>query len=182
MQEANREEIDRDDIEDPLPMIQASPAMEEEFPGSSVVATELILNLVALSDQIESYGEALMYEHGLPSSAAFNVLTIVLGAGEPLPPSVIAQRMVVSRQTITGVLDSLQKRGLIRRIPHAEDRRMTLIEVTPEGRKRAEALLPRLHAAERDGMSCLTLDEQKTLLRLIARLQRNIPPPGNPFD
>jgi DNA-binding MarR family transcriptional regulator len=163
------------DPEEPSPMFRVNPGFEEEWPGASALATELVLNLVSLADRLQSYGQALMSECDLPSSAAFNVLAIVLGAGEPLPPSVIAQRMVVSRQTITGILDSLEKRGLARRVPHAEDRRMTLIEITPEGKRRTENLLPRLHAAESEGMSCLTPEEQRTLLRLIAQLQHSIP-------
>jgi MarR family 2-MHQ and catechol resistance regulon transcriptional repressor len=114
-------------------------------------------------------------EHGIPSATAFNVLTILHGAGEPLPPSVIADRMIVTRGTMTSVLDSLQRHGLVRRVPHASDRRMVLVEITREGISSVEAVLPRFHDAEQRWMSCLTVEEQHSLLHMIALLQANSP-------
>jgi DNA-binding MarR family transcriptional regulator len=109
--------------------------------------------------------------YGVPSRAAFNVLAILHGTEEPLPPSVIAERMIVSRPTVTGILGTLERRGLIARIPHGTDRRMSLVSIAPEGRRRVEQLLPVLHDAEQRWMSCLSADEQRTLLRTVARLQ-----------
>jgi DNA-binding MarR family transcriptional regulator len=55
------------------------------------------------------------------------VLGILKDAGRPCPPNYISERLIVSRATVTGVLDTLVKRGLVRREPHPTDRRMVLV-------------------------------------------------------
>lgn len=155
----------------PEPHFRIESGFEQTWPGASALATECILNLGLLSEQMAAFGESLVRTHGLPSRAAFNVLAIVDGAGEPLPPSVIAGRMIVSRPTMTGILGSLERRGLIRRLPHPTDGRMALVEITPQGRERLVRLRPELHRAEKTWMECLTEAERRALLRMLARLQ-----------
>ena len=107
------------------------------------------------------------------SPSARGVLAVVEGAGEPLEPSVIAQRIVVTTGSMTSLLDNLEKRGLIRRLPHPEDRRKLLIDITPAAQDIVDELLPSLHARERDVMgAALSTSEQRSLLRLLAKLQR----------
>lgn len=158
---------------DPEPRIRLEGGFEEEWPGTSALATECVLNLTFLHERMAAFAEALIRRHGLPSLAAFNVLTVVQGAGEPLPPSTIAERMIVSRPTMTGILATLERRDLVRRLPHGGDRRMSLVEVTPEGCARLARLRPELHQAEKRWMGCLSEAEQRVLLRTIAKLQAN---------
>ena len=54
---------------------------------------------------------------------------------------------------MTSVLDTLEKRGLIRRLPHATDRRKILVQITPAAQEIVDELLPSLHACERDVIS-----------------------------
>lgn len=155
------------------PAIRLEPHFETEWPGADTRSTACVLNLAYLVTQMTTFGEALVHRHDVPSIAAFNVLTILHGAGEPLPPSVIAGRMVVSRPTMTGIIRSLGQRGLIRSEPHPTDHRMRLVEITASGRDCVERLRPELHLAEKRWMSCLTPEEQDQLLHLVSRLQAN---------
>jgi DNA-binding MarR family transcriptional regulator len=118
------------------------------------------------------------------SPSARGVLAVVEGAGQPLEPSVIAERLVVTTGSMTSLLDNLEKRGLIRRLPHPDDRRKLLIDITPEARAIVDALLPALHAREREVVgAALTASEQRSLLRSLAKLQQaaldaqSTPPP-----
>jgi DNA-binding MarR family transcriptional regulator len=160
------------------PRLRVEPGFEEAWPGASALATECVLNLHVLMDEIEAFGQSVVRRHGIPSVAAFNALTILHGADGPLPPSVIAARMIITRPTMTGILGSLARRGLIARSPHVADRRMSLVEITNEGRARVERLLPALHQSERRWMACLSEEEQRTLLAMIARLQAHEPSEG----
>ena len=47
----------------------------------------------------------------------------------------LSQRMMVSNGNITGLVDRLAARGLIRRKPSPTDRRAQIVSLTPEGRK-----------------------------------------------
>jgi DNA-binding MarR family transcriptional regulator len=107
------------------------------------------------------------------SPSARQILAVVEGAGEPLEPSVIAERLLITSGSVTSLLDNLEKRGLIRRLPHPEDRRKLLVEITPAAQAIIDELLPELHARERDVIStALSITEQRELLRLIAKLQQ----------
>ena len=136
-----------------------------------------MLNLGVLAEQMAAFGEGLTRRHGVPSRAAFNVLAILAGAGGPLPPSTIAERMVVSRPALTGVLATLERRGMVHRLPHPTDGRMALVEPTPRGLSAVTALRPALHRAERAWLDCLSEDERSQLLGMLARLQGNAPAP-----
>jgi len=106
------------------------------------------------------------------SPSARQILAIVEGAGEPLEPSVIADRLLITTGSVTSLLDNLEKRGLVRRLPHPQDRRKLLIDITPTAQTIVDELLPSLHAREREVMSsALSTDEQHELLKLIAKLQ-----------
>jgi DNA-binding MarR family transcriptional regulator len=106
------------------------------------------------------------------SASARGVLAVVEGAGQPLEPSVIAERLVVTTGSMTSLLDNLEKRGLIRRLKHPEDRRKLLIDITPAAQAIVDELLPSLHARERDVMdAALSASEQRSLLQLLAKLQ-----------
>jgi DNA-binding MarR family transcriptional regulator len=47
----------------------------------------------------------------------------------------LSQRMMVSNGNITGLVDRLAEQGLIRRRPLPKDRRVQVVNLTPEGRK-----------------------------------------------
>src|SRR4051794_38945290 len=82
---------------DPAPEVRVGGQQEQEWPGSSSLATDCVLNLVRLADRMLGYGLAITAGHGVRSVGAFNVLTILHGADGPLLPSTIAARMIVTR-------------------------------------------------------------------------------------
>ena len=107
------------------------------------------------------------------SPSARQILATIEGAGQPLEPSVIAERLLVTTGSMTSLLDNLEKRDLIRRQPHPADRRKLLIDITPAAQAIVDELLPSLHARERDVMcAALTPNEQRSLLKSLAKLQQ----------
>jgi len=156
-------------------MLRVPPELEDEFPGSSALATECFLNIGMLAGGVRAAVQQLIQAHGLPSMAAFNVLTVLEGARAPLPPSAIAERMMVSRPTTTGLLDSLERRRLVKRVSHKGDGRMRLVTVTPAGAKVARAIMPELHQFERQLMTVLPEPELRRLLASVAALQHHLP-------
>jgi DNA-binding MarR family transcriptional regulator len=62
-----------------------------------------------------------------------------------LPLGLMGERLQVHRASVTNVIDRLEAQGLVRRVPHASDRRAVLAEVTGEGRRLAEEATERLN-------------------------------------
>ena len=122
-------------------------------------------------------GEALVGEldrciaatFGMPHAAA-TALAVIDGAGEPVTPSQVSDRVLVASATMTATLDLLEYRGWIRRIPNPADRRSVLIEITPDGRAVADQLLPGIRTVERNILSALTPGERAHLLEMLAKI------------
>jgi DNA-binding MarR family transcriptional regulator len=52
-----------------------------------------------------------------------------------LPLGKIGERLQVHPTSVTNTIDGLELSGYVRRLPHATDRRTTLAEITPQGRR-----------------------------------------------
>lgn len=124
-----------------------------------------------LATMIERMSQAWVRDQGLSSLAAFNVLTVLQGAGEPLQPSTIAARLMVTRGTLTGILDSLERGGYIDRRQQGGDGRTRVVTLTDSGRRKVVELRPRVHQAERHLVGGLTPAEQAALVGMLARIQ-----------
>jgi MarR family transcriptional regulator, 2-MHQ and catechol-resistance regulon repressor len=154
------------------PLIRVGDDFEEEYPGASALATECYANLYRAADLLMALHNRQTLDEYQLSPSGRQVLAIVEGAGEPLEPSVIADRLLITSGSVTSLLDNLEKRGLIRRLPHPNDRRKLLVDITPAAQAIVDDLLPSLHAREREVMSsAFSTKEQHELLTLIAKLQ-----------
>ena len=151
-------------------IVKIDPDFEKHYPGASATATEAAMNLVRTADLLVKRISALVQPFGLSPSSAL-ALSIIADAKAPLPPNEIAERLIISRATITGLLDSLERRGYVRRMPHSSDRRMLLIEPTESGRSIANEFRLVVHRQQKEWMAALTELEQGQLVDTLHRLQ-----------
>ena len=155
------------------PSIQLTPDFEVLYPTSSARATECAMNLVLTADLlVKRIATLLQPLHLTPTSGL--VLSILADAESPLPPNEIADRLIVSRATVTGLLDSLERRAYIRRLPHPSDRRMILAEITATGRQAASVFRPIVHQHQKEWFEVLGETEQQQLLVALHRLQESL--------
>jgi DNA-binding MarR family transcriptional regulator len=98
------------------------------------------------------------------------VLRILAGAGSPLRVSELARRLDVIPRSATSVVDLLEERGLVERRPDPDDRRATLVALTPPGGDVLRALRDRRAAGLASLLDRLTADEQAELIRLLTIL------------
>ncbi len=99
----------------------------------------------------------------------FGLLEALLHKG-PLPVSVLGRKLLLTTGSITTAVDRLARRGLVRRKDHPQDRRVRLVELTPQGRELIEPAFVR-HAADlEEVVSVLTPEERATLSALLRRL------------
>jgi DNA-binding MarR family transcriptional regulator len=155
------------------PLVRVDDDFEHEYPGADALATECFANLWRAGDLLMDLHTRHTYDEHRLSASARDILAIVEGAGEPLEPSVIAERLLITTGSMTSLLDNLEKRGLIRRLPHPSDRRKLLIDITPAAQEIVDALLPTMHLRERAVIgAALTQTEQRVLLKTLAKVQR----------
>jgi DNA-binding MarR family transcriptional regulator len=150
--------------------IQLPADFSQRYPGASVTATESAMNLVRTADMLVKRIAQVLQPFDLTPASAL-ALGILADAGTPLPPNQIADRLILSRATVTGLLDSLEKRGHVRRLPHATDRRMLLIELTETGRRVAHECRLVVHQNQKAWLAALSEQEQGQLIHALQRLQ-----------
>jgi MarR family transcriptional regulator, negative regulator of the multidrug operon emrRAB len=81
------------------------------------------------------------------SPSQFNVLNLLSGRSGGVTQSELSRELITHRSNITGLVDRLEARGLVRRTEMPGDRRAFLVQLTPAGRRLLEEILPCYHAA-----------------------------------
>jgi len=150
--------------------VEIDPDFEKRYPDASPTATEAAMNLVRTADMLVKRINVLVQPFGLSPSSAL-ALSVIVNEEVPLPPNEIAERLIISRATITGLLDSLERRGYVRRMPHSSDRRMLLIEPTESGRSVANEFRLVVHKHQKQWLAVLSESEQGQLVNTLHRLQ-----------
>lgn len=85
------------------------------------------------------------------STPQYAILVHATEAGVPL--SQICQQMLADNSNLTRLVDRLEARGLVRRAPDPRDRRVTLVQLTPEGAALIGELRPRHRAIIEERMN-----------------------------
>lgn len=150
--------------------IKIAPDFEERYPDASAKATECAMNLILTAGLLEKRISSLLAPYGL-SPATGLVLSILADSETPVSPNKIADRLIISRASVTSLLDSLEKRGFVKRKPHLSDRRMILVELTDSGRQVANRFRPIVHQHQKVWLSALNEKEQEQLIETFQRLQ-----------
>jgi DNA-binding MarR family transcriptional regulator len=124
-------------------------------------------------DMRESF-ERFLSQYGL-SNGRFLVLAVMFRTpDEAVSPSSLAHGVGVTRATMTGLLDGLERDGLVTRADDAEDRRKKLVRLTPQGQELIQRVLPEHSRRTTRFAACLTCEEWVTLTALLARIQSGI--------
>ena len=88
------------------------------------------------------------------------VLT-VLDSKEPLSQQQAAARLAIDRTTMVAMIDVLEDKGLVARLPDPADRRKNIVALTPDGTRTLRAATRASLAAERRFLAPLGADAQR---------------------
>jgi DNA-binding MarR family transcriptional regulator len=152
------------------PWIELPPDFDERFPGAAAKATEAAMNLARAGDLLVKRIAELVQPFDLSPSSAL-MLSILADSETPLVPSEIADHLILTRASVTSLLDSLEGNGYVRRTPHPTDRRMLLIEITEQGRQIANDFRQVVHRNQKAWMATLSDGELDELTDMLQRLQ-----------
>jgi DNA-binding MarR family transcriptional regulator len=128
---------------------------------TSIMRAQQVL-MARLNDMLRPYGLTF------PRYEALMLLSFTRRGALPLGK--IGERLQVHRTSVTNIVDKLEADGLVRRVPHAEDRRATLAEITPAGRETAARATAALNDAA-FGIDALGNDEQEAVTALLRALR-----------
>ena len=92
----------------------------------------------------------------------------------PMSPSELGERLIVTRATVTGVVDSLERRGYVLRSPNPNDRRGIMVELTPAGLDAVAQVRTIIHRLEREWMAALSEADLAAYIDLMHRIQNTV--------
>jgi len=149
----------------------------EQTPDGNVLATEAVMNTIRTADMLfDQIGRLLRPLH---VSAAGGLVLGILRDHGAMTPSELGERLIVTRATVTGVLDSLERSRFVRRSPNPADRRSLVVEITPAGLAVVGELRTIVHRNEKAWMSTLSDTQLRDYIAQLHRIQDRLSPdPG----
>lgn len=105
------------------------------------------------------------------SQAQASVLFVLKSVGRPLPLSRLARLLVQEAQSVTSLVDRLEDRRLVQRVPDTHDRRVINVELTQEGEALFERIYPPAFDCISDIFSSLNSRELHGLTESLRKLR-----------
>jgi DNA-binding MarR family transcriptional regulator len=102
------------------------------------------------------------------SPAQCHVLHL-LEPGHPIPMGQLAETLACDASNVTGLVDRLESKGLLRRQPSATDRRLKVLDLTPAGARLRTVVLDRMTNPP-ETLKRLSRTEQERLVRILRHL------------
>lgn len=144
---------------------------EQEYPGSSFLASRAFLEIENVGARIGRAVAAVCRAQGL-SHAAINALAVIEGNEEPIATGDLAARMHVTSGTMTSLIDTLERQGLVTRQADPDDRRRLLIDITPQANAVLDEVLPAIQQIAKALLATFPERQLKTLLATLDDVHR----------
>lgn len=181
-----------------LPRYECIIAGSKIFPDLDPTACEVFLHLLRAGDEVFGVVERNLTEHNI-SQGRFSVLMLLwnpaqrrteapaggtcagtCASNSPRTPAELAEAAGVTRATMTGLIDTLERDGLVRREPDPDDRRMMSVRLTPKAEKFLIDLLPAHFQIMACLMASLSESERRTLVQLLTKILQTASELGAP--
>lgn len=88
--------------------------------------------------------------------------------------NMLTEYLVVSRQSLDGVLKRMERDRHVLRVPHPDDGRARLVVMTEQGRAFWQQLQQRIHQFYAQGLEGMGFDDMVSILHYLGKLQENL--------
>jgi len=168
-----------------LPRYDCLREAAKEFPDLDPSAMEAFLHLLRTGDEVFAVNNHNLAAHHI-SDGRFGVLMLLWRCCQPRiaalmgdkpgvagsrTPAELADAAGVTRATMTGLIDTLERDGFVKREPNLADRRMMSVSLTAAGEAFLHDFVPGHFKAISSLMGSLTEIERTTLVRLLGKIQ-----------
>src|ERR1700675_2418712 len=140
-------------------------------PELEVGALQVTGRLSRIGPLLAKRQESVFGRFGLNRGEA-GALSALRIAGPPhrLSPTRLARGLMLSSAGVTGRIDRLERRGLVRRLPDPDDRRGVIIELTDQGLEVVDAAVAAIAISDRQLLERLDAEEIARLEAILRKL------------
>ena len=155
-----------------MPKIQMPDDFYDQTPDANVMATEAVMNTIRTADMLFDLIGRLL--RPLNVSAAGGLVLGILRDHGPMSPSALGERLIVTRATVTGLVDSLEQHGFVRRSANPTDRRSLVVQITPAGQAVLQELRTIVHRNEKAWLSGLSEPDLRSYIEQLHQIQDSL--------
>ncbi|MFD1040511.1 MarR family winged helix-turn-helix transcriptional regulator [Virgibacillus byunsanensis] len=136
------------------------------------IEEELSLKLfIVLSHALQSIKKRVeedIRSYGL-NPTEFAVLELIYSKGDQ-PIQKIGEKVLIASSSITYVVDKLERKKLLKRIPCPTDRRITYAAITAEGTNKMNEIFPKHREGIHEIVGGLDSDEKESIIQQLKKL------------
>ncbi len=149
--------------------------LAQRYERMDIPSVQALVKLLRTGSDLLTGFEKRLGTYGL-SQGRFLILVILNRTPKtPLTPSGLAEKLGVTRATMTGLVTGLEKDQLITRQADSVDKRKIHIRLTAKGIQRLESILPDYYDRINSLMQGLSLNQKTTLISLLEIVDTGIP-------
>ena len=152
--------------------IQMPEDFYDQTPDANILATEAAMNTIRTADMLFDLIGRLL--RPLNVSAAGGLVLGILRDHGPMSPSALGERLIVTRATVTGLLDSLERHGFVRRSANPADRRSLVVQIAPAGLTVLQELRTIVHRDEKAWLSTFSDADLRGYITYLHRIQDSL--------
>jgi DNA-binding MarR family transcriptional regulator len=132
-----------------------------------------MLSILTSFEVLARYLEVELKRHKA-SLIRFNVMSALFINGGEMTPSKIAESVFREKNSVTAVINTLEREGVVRREPSPDDRRSVKVVITDKGWNEANRLSPIAQELSREALSCMDRKEIEDLVDNMRKLRESL--------
>ena len=101
------------------------------------------------------------------------LLELVQSFPKPMTMTAISCKLYITKPAVTNLVDRLEKNGFLKRLNHPDDRRVSLLQIQPRGKKMVEKIRERLVGVMVGAVKQLSSEEKKIVQRFYSILSNH---------
>jgi DNA-binding MarR family transcriptional regulator len=157
-----------------VPKFECLLERSKTYPDLDPSAMEAFMHFLTTGTAVFEELNAMHSRHNI-SEGRFGVMVLLnRDLDKPKNPAELADCAQVTRATMTGLIDTLERDGFVKREHAPDDRRMMLVQLTTKGCDFLESILPIYFRRVNSVMSRLTVPERKQLVALMSKIQQGL--------
>lgn len=145
----------------------------QRLDGLDDLSNRLALMIFRVGGLITYDHESKVHRPAGLSQAGFHLLWVIWLTG-PIEGSLVATLMGASRANVSGVSNTLEREGLLAKIPSASDGRSSLLTLTPLGSRTFEDAWLKIGERGKAMLAGFSEDEIHTMLNLLGKLAKAV--------
>jgi len=154
-----------------IPQQQTLEEYSLRYPELQKEAVIVALALLRTTSDLSKVFNSHFASFGLTEGRFIILMLLYRERENTLDFTALSEKAEITKPTLTGLIDGLEKQGFVERIHHPNDRRKQLLRLTQSGLALLEQMLPSHYKTTAYYLSGLSMTEQLELTKLLNKVQ-----------